>query len=222
MLFYFSVRKQIKSHFKYYNISFRQKVETGNQNSFLPLKNPIMTENIQEKIAESFEKHYNQFGFQKTSIDDISKDLKISKKTIYKHFRSKEQIFKYLIQKISIQFCELIEPKLATIPTYDKKMEQLVYIIFQDIRNWLKESQDSFEFRFQFELTQKAFQEAYHSIAKKLYIKGIETGEFNKTNVDLTIKFLDSMLFESIKLIHVNHDLGIEKDTASSILKLLK
>lgn len=181
-----------------------------------------MTENIQEKIAESFEKHYNQFGFKKTSVDDISRDLKISKKTIYKHFSSKEQIFKYLIQKISAQFCELIEPKLASIPTYDKKMEQLVFIIFQDIRNWLKESQDSFEFRFKFELTQQAFQKAYHNMAKDLYKKGIETGEFSNTNVELTIKFLDSILFESIKLIHVNHDLGIEQDTARSILKLLK
>ncbi|MCD4729608.1 MAG: TetR/AcrR family transcriptional regulator [Bacteroidales bacterium] len=181
-----------------------------------------MTENIQEKIAESFEKHYNQFGFKKTSIDDISRDLRISKKTIYKHFNSKEQIFNFLVQKIAGQFHEMIEPKLMRVPTYEKKMEQLVFIIFQEIRNWLKESQDSFEFRFQFELTQKAFQEAYHSLVKELFIAGIENGEFSKTNIELTIKFLDSILLESMKLIHVNHDLGIEQDTARSILKLLK
>ena len=181
-----------------------------------------MTENIQEKIAESFEKHYNQFGFKKTSVDDISRDLKISKKTIYKHFNSKEQIFNFLVQRIAGQFHEMIEPKLEGFSTYEKKMEQLVFIIFQDIRNWLKESQDSFEFRFQFELTQKAFQEAYHSLVKELFIAGIENGEFSKTNVELTIKFLDSILLESIKLIHVNHDLGIEQDTARSIIKLLK
>ena len=181
-----------------------------------------MTENIQEKIAESFEKHYNQFGFKKTSVDDISRDLKISKKTIYKHFSSKEQIFNFLVQRIAGQFHEMIEPKLEGFSTYEKKMEQLVFIIFQDIRNWLKESQDSFEFRFQFELTQKAFQNAYHSLVKELFIAGIENGEFSKTNVELTIKFLDSILLESIKLIHVNHDLGIEQDTARSIIKLLK
>jgi AcrR family transcriptional regulator len=181
-----------------------------------------MTENMQEKIAESFEKHYNQFGYKKTSVDDISQDLRISKKTIYKHFDSKEKIFDFLIQKIAQQFCKMIEPKLQNLPTYEKKMEQLVFIIFQDIRNWLKESQDSFEFRFQFELTQKAFQEAYHSLAKNLFIAGIENGEFCKTNVELTIKFLDSILLESMKLMHVNHDLGIEQDTATSIIKLLK
>ena len=181
-----------------------------------------MTEKIQEKIAESFEKHYNQFGFKKTSVDDISRDLRISKKTIYKHFKSKEQIFKFLVEKISVQFREMIEPRLIEISTFEKKMEQLVYIIFHDIRNWLKESRDSFEFRFKFELTQQAFQKAYHNMAIDLYKKGIENGEFSNTNVELTIKFLDSMLYESIKLIHVNHDLGIEQDTARSILKLLK
>lgn len=181
-----------------------------------------MTENLQEKIAECFEKHYNQFGFKKTSVDDISQDLRISKKTIYKYFSSKEQIFKFLVQKISLQFCDMIEPRLDLIPSYKKKMEQLVFIIFQDIRNWLKESKDSFEFRFKFELTQQAFKQAYHSLAKELYIKGIEKGEFSNTNVDLTIKFLDSILLESIKLIHANYELGIERDTARSILKLLK
>lgn len=197
-------------------------METGNQNSFFPLKQPMTTENMQEKIAESFENHYNQFGYKKTSVDDISKDLKISKKTIYKHFNSKEMIFNFLIQKIADQFCEMIEPKLIEVPTYEKKMELLVFIIFQDIRNWLKESQDSFDFRFQFELAQKAFQEAYHSLAKKLFMAGIENGEFSRTNIELTIKFLDSILLESMKLMYVNHDLGIEQDTARSILKLLK
>ncbi len=197
-------------------------METGNQNSFLPLKQTIMVENIQEKIAESFEKHYNQFGYKKTSLDDISQDLRISKKTIYKHFDSKEKIYHFLVQKIASQFCDMIEPKLIEIPSYEQKMEKLVLVIFQDIRNWLKESQDSFEFRFQFELTQKAFQEAYHSLAKKLFIAGIENGEFSKTNVELTIKFLDSILFESMKLMHVNYDLGIEQETARSIIKLLK
>lgn len=197
-------------------------METGNQNSFLPLKQSIMTENIQEKIAESFEKHYNQFGYKKTSVDDISQDLHISKKTIYKHFDSKEKIFDFLILKVAGQFCEMIEPKLKDVPSFEQKMEQLVFIIFHDIRNWMKESQDSFEFRFQFELTQKAFQEAYHTLAKKLFIAGIDNGEFSKSNIELTIKFLDSILLESIKLIHVNHDLGIEQDTARSIIKLLK
>lgn len=181
-----------------------------------------MKEDIQEKIAESFEKHYNQFGYKKTSVDDISQDLRISKKTIYKNFNSKEQIFLYLVQKIAAQFREMIEPKLINVLTYERKMEQLVFIIFQDIRNWLKESKDSFEFRFQFELTQKAYQEAYHSLIKELFLAGIENGEFCKTNIDLTVKFLDSILLESMKLIHVNHDLGIEQDTAKSILKLLK
>jgi AcrR family transcriptional regulator len=181
-----------------------------------------MTENIQDKIAESFEKHYNQFGFKKTSVDDISHDLRISKKTIYKYFNSKEHIFNFLVQKIAGQFHEMIEPKLDEFPTYEKKMEQLVLVIFQDVRNWLKESNNSFEFRFKFELTQKAFQEAYHALVKDLYIAGIEKGEFSKTNIDLTVRFLDSILLESMKLIHVNHDLGIEQDTARSILKLLK
>jgi AcrR family transcriptional regulator len=181
-----------------------------------------MKENIKEKITESFEKYYNQFGYKKTSVDEISKDLHISKKTIYKYFESKDQIFDYLINRTADHFRELIEPKLCEFSNYEKKVEQLVLIIFQEMRNWLIESKDSFDFRFKFDLTKKAFQQAYHDMARDLYVAGIENNEFSKRNIDLTIKFLDSILVEGMQLIHTNNDFGIEHDTASMILKLLK
>jgi AcrR family transcriptional regulator len=181
-----------------------------------------MSEIIKEKIAESFESHYSRFGYKKTSMENISKDLRISKKTIYKYFISKDQLYHFLVEKTACQFREMIEPRLVEVTTYEKKMEQLVLFISQEIRIWLKENQDSFDFRFKFELTQRGFQEAYHGMAKDLYLAGIGNGEFSDNNVDLTIKFLDSILLESMQLIQTNIDLGIEQDTARSIIKLLK
>jgi AcrR family transcriptional regulator len=39
-----------------------------------------------QAIAEAFKKHFQHFGFKKTSVDDISEELHISKKTIYQYF----------------------------------------------------------------------------------------------------------------------------------------
>ncbi|MBP9191001.1 MAG: TetR/AcrR family transcriptional regulator [Ignavibacteria bacterium] len=46
------------------------------------------------KILEHSRKKFHAEGFYKTSMDEIAKDLHISKKTIYKHFPSKEELLR--------------------------------------------------------------------------------------------------------------------------------
>jgi AcrR family transcriptional regulator len=46
-----------------------------------------------EEILEAAKRRFDRFGFKKTTLDEIAKDLKISKKTIYEHFEDKEDLF---------------------------------------------------------------------------------------------------------------------------------
>jgi len=48
---------------------------------------------IKEDILNSAKKHFDRFGYKKTTLDDIARDMKISKKTIYEHFEDKEDLF---------------------------------------------------------------------------------------------------------------------------------
>ena len=59
-----------------------------------------MTENIKELIIKEAYKHFHVYGFKKTPIDQISSNLGISKKTLYKHFHSKELLIKAVIEQI--------------------------------------------------------------------------------------------------------------------------
>lgn len=47
---------------------------------------------MRDKIAESAINQILKFGLRKFTIDDITAELGISKKTVYKHFNSKHQI----------------------------------------------------------------------------------------------------------------------------------
>jgi AcrR family transcriptional regulator len=47
---------------------------------------------MKERIIESCAKHVNMYGVKRFIIDDIAKDLGISKKTIYKYFKSKDEL----------------------------------------------------------------------------------------------------------------------------------
>ncbi len=49
-------------------------------------------EQQKQKIAEFALTHYRQYGFSKIPMDDIASGLRISKKTIYKYYDSKEQL----------------------------------------------------------------------------------------------------------------------------------
>src|SRR3970040_383672 len=48
--------------------------------------------NEKEKILYFTHAKFITEGFYKTTMDEIAKDLQISKKTIYKHFESKEDL----------------------------------------------------------------------------------------------------------------------------------
>lgn len=53
---------------------------------------------MKERILESVSKLVNQYGVKRFTVDDIARDLGISKKTIYKYFKGKDDIISELIR----------------------------------------------------------------------------------------------------------------------------
>ncbi len=51
-------------------------------------------EEKREIILKAALERFKRFGFRKTTVDEIAKDARTSKRTIYKYFTSKEEIFK--------------------------------------------------------------------------------------------------------------------------------
>jgi len=174
-----------------------------------------------EQIADVFQKHFNHHGFKKTSVDEIAQELKISKKTIYKHFSSKEKIFYFIISKVAKKFSKDMEKKLSPFPTYIEKINQLTIMIFAETRKWLKEGNDAFEFKYKYEIAQLAFQDAYNEVFKRILQKGIESGEFNISNIEIIVRFINGIISESMKIITSNPELEVESDVISSVGKLI-
>ncbi len=49
---------------------------------------------IRSRIIQTAFEMFEQYGFSKSTMEDIAEHLHISKKTLYKHFRNKEEILK--------------------------------------------------------------------------------------------------------------------------------
>jgi AcrR family transcriptional regulator len=173
-----------------------------------------------EEIADSFKRHFEHYGYKKTSVDEIARELKISKKTIYQHFNSKEEIFYYIVSRIARQYMNRMAADLSGLPTQMGKLDQLVGMIFSESRKWLK-GNDAFEFRYKYDIAGLAFQDAYNDLLAELIRGGVEAGEFREGPVDLTVRFINGIISESMKLLTVNPELEVEEEVVAAIERLL-
>ncbi len=65
-----------------------------------------------EKILSFAQDTFLCEGFYKTSMDDVAAGMHISKKTIYKHFSSKEELVKEVSQRILTKNHNIIQEKV--------------------------------------------------------------------------------------------------------------
>lgn len=179
------------------------------------------TDSQKQTIAEAFKKHFQHFGFKKTSVDEVSAELHISKKTIYQHFSTKEEIFYFVVSQVARQYMRQMESELAQLPTAEAQLARLIHLIFAEAKRWLKEN-DAFEFRYKYEIAELAFKDAYSELLAHILQQGMETGEFAQAPIELTVRMIQGMISESMRLVSANPDLEVETHLTEGILKLAK
>jgi len=64
---------------------------------------------IRERILEKAREHFLQFGFSTVTMSEIATDLGMSKKTVYAHFASKEDLAAEMVKKMQMETASRIE-----------------------------------------------------------------------------------------------------------------
>ena len=78
------------------------------------------------RIAESALNQILKHGLRKFTIDDITTDLGISKKTIYKNFASKSQIIEYVLDTYVMEELAMQEKVMASTQSFRERFEALI------------------------------------------------------------------------------------------------
>ena len=78
--------------------------------------------NTKELILEEALKQFSEKGFAGTSMSDIAKPLGITKAALYKHFKSKQQIFDEILSESEDRFKDIFE-ELSLHPSSNKNEE---------------------------------------------------------------------------------------------------
>ncbi|MCL2064757.1 MAG: TetR/AcrR family transcriptional regulator [Candidatus Cloacimonetes bacterium] len=81
-----------------------------------------------DAILEAATKLIVKYGYQKTSIDDICREAKIGKGTVYHYFESKEDIFVAILKKISFDVWDDMRKKIDNANSFEEKLKTFLTI----------------------------------------------------------------------------------------------
>lgn len=89
-------------------------------------KNAIPRDERESQILTSAKRRISKFGYKVVSIDDICEDCKMSKKTFYTIFPTKEALFFTLLEREFDNDIAYIEKKIGSIKDPLKQTEELI------------------------------------------------------------------------------------------------
>lgn len=85
----------------------------------------------EKRIFEVAKLRFDRFGFKKTTIDEICKEIQISKKTLYQYFKSKEELFVGLFINEALAARKEIFEKLGHVENPLERLKRIMKITFE-------------------------------------------------------------------------------------------
>lgn len=173
-----------------------------------------------DQIADVVAKHVARFGYQKTTVDDIAADLGISKKTLYRHFDSKREMYGYLVDRLARENRAEMAAALVALPTYREKVTALVATILTMARAHVVETSES-DWRGEFEVAADAYREATGSLLEDLVRRGIEEGEFAVRDAALARRMVSAMFIEYTLMVREDPSYDRDEELQAGIARYL-
>ena len=161
---------------------------------------------------------FGRFGFTKVTMDEIARDLGISKTTLYYYYPTKEQLFAAVIQHEQNRFINIMQPILdEKIPASSKLMKYTEHRLkyFRDLVTLSKLSYQSFiEMKSKFSDVLQRFAECDQKIVERIFREGVQTHEFSLNKGDkcpeLFLNLLMGMRISSMRNVTVHSKPGNE------------
>lgn len=83
-------------------------------------------DNVKNFILDRAQSRFDRFGYQKTTMDEISRDCKMSKRTLYENFKDKQNLFDCLIEREGLKDLEIIFSRMGEVPDPLDRLMQLL------------------------------------------------------------------------------------------------
>ena len=152
-----------------------------------------------DEIAARFMELAFRYGYRRTAVEDVARELHISKKTVYEHFASKDDLQRYPIELGARRQRARVE-SLLTDTTVLGRIQQAVGVALSDARAFF-ESQPNAEMVEMPELTAQINDLVFVPMVRDLLVEGVAAGEFQVSDPDATAAFAVAMGTEAVRMI---------------------
>ena len=163
-----------------------------------------------QQIAETFERHVERHGYAKTNLDEVARELRISKKTIYVHFDGKRDIYAQVVGRQAERMKTQLAAAVASLPTYSARVEAAVRSLLQQAKAHIAGTGED-EWLREYEIAADAFRKANGDLLRELVQGGMDAGEFRPGDASLVEKMIAAMIVEYLLI--VNADPSYDRDS---------
>jgi AcrR family transcriptional regulator len=162
--------------------------------------NPLNTgkDEVREQLVQSARSVFARFGYKKTALDDIARESRKGKSTIYYYFKSKDDIFKAVIDAEAEIRSKAIAEQISRIHDPKQKLKTYIYIRMQTMKmvgNYYEAIKNDLLDNLYFVNSFRTdhFEDEIKQV-KSMLLEGIENGEFTISNPELTAKTIVTIL----------------------------
>ncbi len=153
---------------------------------------------MKKKIVDQSIQLFLQYGYKSVTMDDIAKHMGVSKKTIYVHFPTKDE----LVEQSAVNHLDGIIERINIISKQSKDPIIELYQIKKEALNHLSSEKNSPQYQLQkyypslySKLKEKEFS-ALSGLFSNSILEGIQTGIFRK---DIDVDFVVRIFFNGIR-----------------------
>lgn len=173
------------------------------------------SEITRERVFKAAVSCFENFGYKKTSIDEIARLAGVGRGTVYLYFRDKDDLFLYVLKH---KTQELLEAAIVGVYEENDTVNRLVHIARNTIHHLEKDPLlfDSFRNTRELGILHLAPElgeliRSAIALKEKVIVNGIEKGDIKPVNAR-AVAFILNMGFESFYLTHKSEGLGISSD----------
>jgi AcrR family transcriptional regulator len=173
-----------------------------------------------QQIADVFAKTVARVGYAKANLDDVSRELHISKKTIYVHFDGKRDIYAFVVEQQAALEKARMKAELAKLPSNSAKVEALVAFVIGQGRSHVEETSRA-EWLQEFEVAADAFRAAHGDLIREVVAEGISADEFAAGDPVLVEKIVGAMVLEYLVIVNADPSYDRDAELVERILRFV-
>jgi len=164
---------------------------------------------VARQIVDTFEEHVRRSGYDKANLDDVARELRISKKTIYAHFESKRDLYGRVVARQALQEKARLSSAAHALPDYTSRIGVVVRSVIAMGRAHVRKTSEE-EWLHEYAIAADAFRQATGELLCEFAQGGMDSGELSAGDPVLVEKMVAAMIVEYLMI--VNSDSGYDRD----------